>query len=138
MPVIRRNEKEKTMKKIILGIILGATLTLSLQYAWRELRYRNAKNDVLLFDIAKIDLEHKLVGARVLDVTVHPNSKEKVNYSYDKLYDVNISYERNGKIKKIITQYGVTKSAWIGPDNTTLEILNDKANTIYSKSGIAK
>lgn len=74
----------------------------------------------------------------MLDVTVQPNSKEKVNYSYDKLYDVNISYERNGMIKKIITQYGVTKNAWIGPDNTTLEILDDKANTIYSKSGIAK
>jgi hypothetical protein len=126
------------MNKIILGIIIGAILTLSVQYAWREFRYHNAKGDVLLFDIAKIDLEHKLSGTRVLDVTIHPNSKEKVNYSYDKLYDVHISYKRDGKIKKIITQYGVTKGVWIGPDNTTLEILDDKANAIYSKSGSTK
>ena len=89
------------MKKLILGIILGAILTLSVQYAWREFQYRDSKDDILLFDIAKVDLEHKLRGARVLNVSIGQNSKATVNYAYDKLYDVYIGYERDGKIKKI-------------------------------------
>jgi hypothetical protein len=124
------------MKKILIGIIIGAVLTCSAQYAWKLYQYREAKDGVKLFEIAKIDFEHKLRGARVLDVAIAPNSKATVDYVYDKLYDVYISYERDGKIKKITTQYGITKGTWISPNISTLEILDDKANTVYAISGV--
>lgn len=126
------------MKKVLTGMIIGAILTLSVQYSWKHYQYRENKDTVHLSEIAKLDLEHKLSGSRVLDVTIGPNSKASVNYVYDKLFDVDISYERGGKIKKIATQYGLTKGTWVTPDNSTLEILDDKANTIYSKSGYTK
>jgi hypothetical protein len=122
------------MKKIILSIAIGVVLTLSLQYGWHYYQYQKSKDEFDLFDIAKYDIEHTLKGARVLDVAIGPDSKAKVNYVYDKLYDVDISYERDGKIKKITAQFGISKGTWITPNTTTLEILDDKAKTIYDKS----
>jgi len=122
------------MKKIILGIIIGAVLTISLQYAWNYYQYLTYKDDANLFEIAKYDLENKLKGARVLDVVIGPNSKATVNYVYDKLYDVDITYEKDGKIKKITAQYGISKGTWIVPNNTDFEILDNKAKMIYEKT----
>jgi hypothetical protein len=86
--------------KILYGMIFGVVLTLSLQYGWKYFRYREYKDDAALFEIAKYDLEHKLTGVRVLDIAIYPNSTVKVNYAYDKLYDVDMNYERDGRIKK--------------------------------------
>jgi len=126
------------MKKIILGIVIGVVLTLSIQYAWRYFQYRQFKDSDFLFCAAKYDLEHRLKGARVLDVSIGPNSKATVNYIYGKLYDVNIAYERDGIIKSITVQYGKTKGTWISPNNTDFEILDDKAEIIYKKSSATK
>ena len=95
--------------KIIYGIMIGVVLTLSLQYAWKNFPHREFKDDAALFEIAKYDLEHKLTGARVLDIAIVPNTRVKVNYAYDKLYDVDMNYERDGRIKKITTQYDISK-----------------------------
>ncbi|OGP68249.1 MAG: hypothetical protein A2W27_02980 [Deltaproteobacteria bacterium RBG_16_44_11] len=126
------------MKKIILGIIIGSLLTLSVQYAWQYYQYRESKDVHYLFEIVKYDIENKLKEARFLNASVRPNSKATVNYVYDNLYDVDISYERNGKIKKITTQYGFSKGVWITPNSTIFEILDDKAETIYIKSKSGK
>ena len=122
------------MKKIILGIIIGVVLTISLQYAWNYYQYITYKDDVHLLEIAKHDLERILKGTRVLDVGIGPNSKANVNYAYDKLYDVHINYERDGKIKKITTQYGISKGTWIAPGNTDFEILDNNAEIILNKT----
>ena len=122
------------MKKIILGIIIGVVLTISLQYAWNYYQYITYKDDVHLLEIVKHDLERVLKGTRVLDVDIGPNSKTKVNYTYDKLYDVHINYERDGKIKKITTQYGISKGTWITLGNTDFEILDNNAEVIFNKT----
>jgi len=106
----------------------------SLTTIWlKYFRYREYKDDAALFEIAKYDLEHKLTGARVLDIAIYPDSTVKVNYAYDKLYDVDMNYERDGRIKKMTMQYGISRDTWIAPNTTTLEILDAKAETIYKR-----
>lgn len=122
------------MKKIVLGIIIGVVFTLSMQYGWKYYQYKQYKDDLFLFEFAKHDLEKKLEGARVLDVSLSHDSQASVNYVYDKLYDVNFSYERSGKLKRITAQYGVANGTWIAPNNTMFEILDGEAVIIYNKS----
>ncbi len=47
-------------------------------------QYNKLKDEIVLFTLAKQDVERKLTGARVLDVNVSPNSKTFVNYVHDK------------------------------------------------------
>jgi hypothetical protein len=126
---------KETMRKIIGGIIIGSILALFLQHAWESYHFRE---DVYLFEIAKSDLEHKLKGARVSDVVMRQNSKATVNYDFDRLYDVVINYQRDGKIKEISTQYGISGGTWTGPDSATFERLDQNPETIYRKSKNAK
>ena len=104
-----------------------------MQYALKYYRYYQYKDDFALFQIVEQHVNQSLTGARVLDVAISPNSKEKVNYAYDKLYDVDISYERDGKIKHIVAQYGIYRGTWISPNTIELEILDDNAKTIHKK-----
>ncbi len=122
------------MKKFIAGIIVGILLTIGLQYGWQFINYNKFKNEIALFTIAKEDVERKLTGTRVLDVNVSPNSKAPVNYVYDKLYDVNINYERNGVIKNITAQYGTAQGTWIMPNVAELELLDRNARTMTDRN----
>ncbi len=122
------------MNKIIIGIIIGAGLTLLAQYGWKYYQSHEFKDHLQLYELAKFDLEHKLEGARVLDISVGPDSKASVSYVYDKLFDVYFNYERDGKIKKITAQYGIAKGTWIAPKNTTFEVLDDRAEIVHDKS----
>lgn len=122
------------MKKIVLGIAIGVVLTLSAQYGWRYYQSYTFSREAQLFSLAKFDLQHKLKGARVLDVSIGENSKAIVNYIYDKLYDVHFSYVRDGKIKHITVPYGYTKGTWITPNRTTFEILDNEAKTDYDET----
>ncbi len=115
------------MKKFVAGIIVGIILTLGLQYGWQYYQYNKVKDEVALFSLAKQDVEQKLIGTRVLDVSVSPNSSASVNYIHDKLFDVNINYERDGKIKRITAQYGKTNGTWISPNVAQLELLDRNA-----------
>ena len=120
------------MKKMILGIIIGICLTLVFQYGRRYITYYGHKDDIAVFQLAKEYIERTMEDIKVLDVS-HSPSQAKVNYVYDKLYDVTINYERDGKMKKIVTQIGISKGTWITPTKTDLEILDDKAKIIYER-----
>jgi hypothetical protein len=122
------------MKKFAAGIIMGILLTLGSQYGWQYFQYNKMKNEIVLFTIAKEDVERKLTGTRVLDVNVSPNSKASVNYVYDKLYDVNINYDRSGIIKNITAQYGTAQGTWITPNVAELELLDRNARTVNDKN----
>jgi len=118
------------MRKFVLGIVVGIILTMGLQYGWRYYQFNKVKDESVLFTLAKQDIERKLIGTKVLDVNVSPNSKAFVNYVYDKLYDVNINYERDGKIKNITAQYGTAHGTWITPSAAELELLDRNASTM--------
>jgi hypothetical protein len=118
------------MKKFIAGIIVGIVLTMGLQYGWRFYQYSKVQDEIALFSLAKQDVEQKLTGTRVLDVSVSPNSKAFVNYVHDKLYDVNINYERDSKIKRITAQYGKAHGTWIAPNVAELELLDRNAGSM--------
>lgn len=118
------------MKKFIAGIIVGIILTLGLQYGWQFYQYNKVKDEIVLFSLAKQDVEQKLTGTRVLDVSVSPDSKAFVNYVHDKLYDVNINYQRDGKIKRITAPYGKAHGTWIAPNVAELELLDRNAGSM--------
>ena len=121
------------MKRIGVGVLIGIVLTIGGQHIWKVYQAQKYKDTFVLFDLAKYDVQQKLPGSRVLDVSVSPSKKAKVNFAYDKLYDVHLSYERKGEIKGFIAQYAIYRGTWIGPSSTEIEILDDKAKVIHSK-----
>ena len=121
------------MKKIIVGVLIGIVLTIGIQHLWKLYLYHKVKNDFVLFDLAKYDVEQRLSGTRVLDISISSDSNEEVNFVYDKLYDVKITYERDGKIKRFKALYGKYKNTWISPSTSELEILDDKAKLVHVK-----
>ena len=121
------------MKKIIVGALIGIVLTIGIQHLWKLYLFQRAKTDFVLFDLAKYDVEQRLTDIRVLDISISPDSNAKVNFVYDKLYDVQITYERDGKIKRFKALYGIYKNTWISPSASELEILDDKAKIVHAK-----
>ena len=122
------------MKRIGVGVLIGIVLTIGGLHIWKIYEYHKSKDDFVLFDLAELDIQQKLPDSRVLDVSISL-SKAKVNYAYEKLYDVHVTYERGGKIKEISTRYGKSKDAWIGPSTSEIVILDDKAEVIHTKKG---
>ena len=122
------------MKKVILGIAVGAVATLLIQQAWIEWQVYQWKQsqESQLPEIVDDVINRHLEGARFLDVSWSKSTK-KVNYKYDKLYDADVTYERNGQIKSFTIQIGVSGMVWITPRASDLEILDDKAEIIHSK-----
>jgi hypothetical protein len=92
------------MKKIGVGVLIGILVTLGGQHVLKLYEYHKFKDDFVLFDLAEFDIQQKLPDSRVLDVSICL-SKAEVNYAYEKLYDVHVTYERDGKIKEITTRY---------------------------------
>ncbi len=118
---------------IILFIIVGIVLTLGFQYIWKQITIKQVKKYFTLDRFAKAVIERVLNGAKVLDTSFSDSSTNKVNYEYDKLFDVHVTYEYNKEIKTIVLQYGRAKNTWIGPNTTDIIILNDKAEVMYKK-----
>ena len=123
------------MKKILLGFLVGVVATLLVQSAYQIWRLHQFKyrQELLLPDVVKETINRNLEGARFLDMSWSP-STAKVNFVSDKLYDVHISYERNGKIKRFTMPIGVSKKAWITPPVSELEKFDDQAEIIHLKS----
>lgn len=117
------------MKKIILGITLGVLLTIGFQEGWDfyQRHYSQKHNIHILFDIVRNDFKEMLPKAKVLNTIISPDSKVKVNYKYDELYDVNVIYERDGKNREMTIQYGIFKGIWTNPNQAELESLDRSA-----------
>jgi hypothetical protein len=139
-PKHRRRMEEILFKRrftfgFILGIMVGLILTMGAQFVrMYYLTYVCDKDYSTLFKQPKLFVEQELSGAHVLDISASPDSKAEVNYIYDKLYDVDITYERGGKIKHIVLPYGIYKGTWICPSVTDLAIKDDQAEVIYKKA----
>ncbi len=121
------------MKKIILGIFLGILLTLGFQQGVNLYKLNDERNVHVLFDVVRNTLNYQLPEANILDIRIKTNSKVKVNYKYDKLYDVTIMYEENGINEELIIPYGIIDGVWIAPQKSTIESVN---NTIKGGDGI--
>ncbi len=75
-------------------------------------------------------MESSIDNAKVLDISISPDSKAEVSYIYDKLYDVSMTYEKDGIIKHMEIPYGITKGTWISINNTDLFIMDKEAEII--------
>jgi hypothetical protein len=120
------------MKKGLIGFLLGVLVTLLAQYGWQYWKFRSAKDEAMLFDVGRTLVEKSLPESKVLDVALFPNYKESVDYVYDKMYGVEVKYEKNGKVKKIIFPVSKYKGTWISPNNTQFYALDDKAEVVYT------
>jgi hypothetical protein len=120
------------MKRALIGFILGVFVTLLTLYGWQYWKIRSVKDEAVLFDAGKTLVERSLSDSKVLDVVLLPNYKESVDYAYDKMYGVEVRYERNGKVKKIIFPISKYKRTWISPNNTQLYALDDKAEIVFT------
>lgn len=122
------------MRKLIVGVVIGLALgilaTLAVQRARLALSDTDADRSVHLFQSAPLVLERALPGARVLDVALHTPSSHSVNYEHEALYDVHITYQRDGRIKRVILPFGFAKGTVIVPNSTDLVIADDKAEVI--------
>ena len=111
--------------------MLGCIVTIAAQYGWQAYKYKKNKSDIQIFSVVKLHINNELEGAKVLDLSANPNPKVKVNYKYDKLWDVSITYEKDNKIKKISALYGLVGDTWISPRKSELMVLDDKAQIIH-------
>jgi len=107
-------------------------MTLLVLYGRQYWEIKNAQDDYVISDAGKTLVERSLSGSKVLDVAMIPNHKEAVNYVYNKMYGVEVTYERNGKVKKIIFPMSRYKSTLISPNKTDFYVLDDKADVIYT------
>jgi hypothetical protein len=124
------------MKKLILGMVIGAVATLLIQQAWVQWQFyqwKQSQERHLPFIVENI-INRDLRGARFLDMSWSKSTKS-VNYAHDKLYDAHVTYERNGQIKSFTIQLGTSGKGWISPPASELEILDDKAEIIHTKKG---
>lgn len=125
------------MKKFLLGFVSGVAAVIMALALWRYIAFQRVEDDLQLFEIAPQVVESSLPGANVLDVSVSPDSKRTVNYVWDSLYDVNVTYRRLGKVKRIVLTFGKYGDRWITPNVTDVVILDDKAEVVHTLSGDA-
>jgi len=119
------------VRKILLGVIVLMLLAVAVLYGYRYFRYARVSDEELLFEVAREHVEKVLDGSRVLNISISP-SEAKVNYAFDKLYDVTISYERGGKAKQMTVQYGKVGPNWISPRVSDFEILDARSEGIIT------
>jgi hypothetical protein len=121
------------MGKLIVGLVIGIGLgvvgTLAVQ------RYRRVPNtpelhQSMLIVTTPLLLERALRGAKALDVSVGSPSTHSVNYVYDELYDVNITYQQSNMVKKIVLPFGYFQGIPITPNAADFVIANDGATII--------
>jgi len=120
------------MKRTLIGFILGVLVTLLAQYGWQYWKLRSVNDELVLFEAGKTLVEGSFSDVKVLDVVLLPNYKESVSYVYDKMFGVEVRYERNGKVKRIIFPISKYKGTWLSPNNTQLYVLDDKAEVVYT------
>ena len=123
------------MKKFLAGLLAGIALTIFSLWLWQFWMMNRVGSDTWLFRGATRFVERELPGAHVLDVGVSTPSKAMVNYEYDELFDVDVTYEKAGKIKSIVLTFGRVRGVWISPNTADVTILDDKAEVLHSRSG---
>lgn len=120
------------MKRIVIGLFAVVLTTLLAFYGWQYRKAKNASDRDIVLKAGKALVERQLIGSKIFNVAMLPNHKESVNYVYNKMYGVEVTYERNGKMKKIIFPVSKYKDTWISPNNTEFRALDEKAEVVYT------
>jgi len=119
------------MRYILLGFVVGIIVTLIVIFGWQSWKNRGVSEEATLCDAGKVVVERTLKDAKVLDVVLIHNYKESVDYVYDKMFGIEVKYERNGKVKRIVFPISKYKNNLLSPNNTQIYILDKKAVIIY-------
>ncbi len=123
------------MRTLLTGVVLGAALgvvgTLGIQRVRQTRDSATAARTVEVFDLVPIVMERALPGVRVLDVGLQTPATRSVSYEYQALYDAHITYQHNGRIKRVILPFGRAKDGTIFfPNTTDVVVADDKAEVI--------
>jgi hypothetical protein len=122
------------MRKLVAGIVAGLALgvlgTLGVQRLQQARDAAVAGRTVAVFDIVPVVMERALPGIRVLDVALQTPSTHSVSYQNEALYDARITYQLNGRIKRVILPFGRTKDGLIFPNTTDVVVADDRAEVV--------
>ena len=124
------------MRRLVGGVLAGAALgilgTLGVQRAWEARDNAAAGRTVEVMEVVPVVMERALPGLRVLDVALQTPSTHDVSYQYETLYDAHVTYQLNGRIKRVNLPFGRTKDGLIFPSTTDVVVADDKAEIIES------
>jgi len=121
------------MGKLIVGVLIGIGLGVAGTLAVQQ--YRRSPNtpelhQAMLIETTPLLLENALPGTKALDVSVRSPSIHSVNYVYDELYDVHITYQQSNMVKTIVLPFGYSQGTPITPNVADFVIANDGATVI--------
>jgi hypothetical protein len=115
---------------IVVGVLIGILGTLGAQRVWEARDHAAAGRTVEVMDVVPVVMERALPGVRVLDVALQTPSTHDVSYQYETLYDAHITYQRNGRIKRVNLPFGRTKDGLAFPSTTEVVVADHKAQVI--------
>lgn len=125
------------MRNLIAGLVLGLALgvlgTLGVQYVHEERGRLEAERTVDVFDVIPIVMDRALPGVRVLDVALEtPSRQRQTHREGDEVFDADITYQLDGKIKRVVLPFGYTDhpGTLIFPSTTEVVVADDKAEVI--------
>ena len=127
------------MRTLIAGIVVGATLgvlgTLGVQRVLRGSENAAAQRTIDLFQAVDSVMEQALPGVRVLDVAFHAPATLDTRYlpeDYDVLYDAHITYQLNGRVKKVVLPFGRGRDqdTLIFPSTTEVVLADGNARSL--------
>jgi len=124
----------KILTSALIGVALGVGGTLAVQ----KISQRPPKpiqQEQYLLSSAPHFFEEFIPGAKVLDVSVQSPSEHTVNYVYEALYDVHLSYRLGNDVKKVSLPFGFSGGTPIMPSQTDFVIANDQATVVKRLSG---
>jgi hypothetical protein len=119
----------KAIVGVLIGIGLGVGGTLAAQ-RYRRLPDTPQRHQARLLSTAPLLLERSLPGVKVLDVGLTSPPVHSVNYVYDELYDVHISYQQSDEVREIVLPFGFSQGTEITPSTADFVIANDGATVI--------
>jgi len=119
------------MKKFWFGFVTGVAATLVSAAA--VIYVANSRTSVL--SVARQTVARALPDARVLDVAAAFPLEAHVNYEHDALYDVSVTYERRGEIRRIVLPFGKTGRRWVTPTTADIILADDRAKVLRKLSG---
>src|ERR1043166_2310266 len=95
----------KLLTSALIGVALGVGGTLAVQKIFQR-PPKPIQQEQYLLSSAPHFLEEFIPGAKVLDVSVQSPSEHRVNYVYEALYDVHLSYRLGNDVKKVSLPFG--------------------------------
>ncbi len=123
------------MRKLTLGLAIGLVIgilgTVLVQRLWRTRLDPEALRTGRLFQSVPLVVEQALPGSKVLDVMPRTPSTQEVNYENEALYDVVVTYQSNGQVKRFVVPFGFAKGMLITPSVSDLVIADDKAAVLH-------